>query len=359
MNNDFSLREEILSVTQRWPIIVAFGFAGILLGLVTALFWPAQYQANKALHVGLNVYQIAEDPGVSGVANPQFHFADDYKNWQMANLDNVIYMDSVLDATLAQLRSLDDYWNQVNREQLSDMLNAYWRNAGKWNLVATHADQKFAAQAVEVWEDSIIEKVHSSVQAAQKSLLIDLELRAVLDAQVQAISQMAVFEEYLAALESWQATVHEWPGDQPIDQGARQEILQQCNQILQTLEGSSLLETCPAAESPTETYQKWLDRTILALNQQIQVTQAQLNALETQKDSLAEEYAKASGDSLGLSANLVVEKITTSPPSTTRTRPTSTLVFIGGLLGLIAWGLVWIAKIALARKPPTISEEQA
>ena len=218
MNMDFSIREAILSATQSWPLVLAFGIMGVLLGLVAAFIWPSYHQATKALHVGLNVYQISEEPGVPGIANPQFIYADDYKNWQMATLNNVIFMDSILEGALSQLRSQDEYWTQIKREQFTGMLKVNWRNAGKWNLVAEHPQADFAAQAVTAWENSIIEKTHIAIGSARESLMLDLEIRALMNTQVQATTRLATLEEQLAGLESWRLIIDALPPDQPVDE---------------------------------------------------------------------------------------------------------------------------------------------
>jgi hypothetical protein len=343
---EWSLRREILSAAQRWPLIVAFGLAGIVLGWGISYAWPSPYQAIQELYVGLNVYQVAEDPGISGIANPQFLLADDYKNWQMANLNGLVHMDDVLDETLALLRSQDEYWQQVERPQLAQMLHAYWRNAGKWRLVAENPQPVYATQAAAAWGEAVVQRVHAAIAAAQESMLLDLQIRAILETQTQAIAQAAALEAQLAVLESWRTQLGALPEDQPLDENMHAQ-LQEAASLASAAAGQTLpLESYPLPGSTTQAVIIWLDQVIRALRQNLHGLQAQISALETEKNALAERYAAASQESLGLSANLVVEKISDSPVPASAMRPTGMLVFIGGMLGIILWAILWVAKIA-------------
>ncbi len=361
MNNDneWSLRDEILATTHRWPVIVAFGLAGILLGLAAAFAWPAPRQATLELYVGLNVYQVAEDSSVSGVpgiTDPQFRFADDYKNWQMENLNSLIYTDSLLDEVLSRLRSQDEAWLQVERAQLKEMLHGYWRNAGEWRLVAEHPDAERAAQAVTTWREVIVEQVGARVDAALESLSLDLKTRATQEIQAQATAQASVLEGHLGILKDLRAQIQTGPTDQPLDEITRQVLWEAASQADREAGVALPLDTFPAAGAPLETYIDWLDQAVKALGQKQQELRAQIAALETEKNDLVAKYGAAAQKSLGLSANLVVGKISEEPPQVAVARPTGAFVFIGGMLGLIAWGLLGLARIAMRRKTSTALE---
>ena len=114
---EWSLREEILAAAHRWPEIVAFGLVGVLLGWALALLWPVPYQATLGLNVGLNVYHIPEGQSLSGFDHSELRLVDDYKNWQLANLDTMVSTDRILDETLTRLRSQDEYWLGVDRDR--------------------------------------------------------------------------------------------------------------------------------------------------------------------------------------------------------------------------------------------------
>ncbi len=78
--------------------------------------------------------------------------------------------------TLSQLRAVDPYWNDINRKQLRKSLHVYWRNAGKWRLVAEGDDRLRVAQAVTIWQDIIVDRVHQAVTAAESLMSIEKEI---------------------------------------------------------------------------------------------------------------------------------------------------------------------------------------
>src|SRR5512145_683587 len=119
MDLDWSLREDLLAAAHRWYEIIAFCLAGALLGALLAYLWPTPYRASRELYVGLNVYQAAQDRSASQVAGLVFLNANDYKNWQMASLNSVVFMDVIIDDTLARLQAINPYWTIIGREELA------------------------------------------------------------------------------------------------------------------------------------------------------------------------------------------------------------------------------------------------
>lgn len=189
MNNEWSFRDEILSVTHRWHQVILFCLVGALLGGLVSLAWPSPHRATKELYVGLNIFKADLDSAAT--AGLQFTNVDDFKNWQMASLNSLIYMDSITQETLERLRLQDAYWAGVTREQLTGMLHAYWRNAGKWRLVAESDDPQRAVQAVMAWHDVVVERVHTAVGYSHDLLALDKQLQAVATCQAQALTRLA------------------------------------------------------------------------------------------------------------------------------------------------------------------------
>jgi hypothetical protein len=352
MLNEWSLREEILAVTHRWPIIIFYCLLGSLIGWGIALSWPSTYRATKELYVGLNIYRTQQDHAVAQDAGVEFYNGDDYKNWQMADLNSLIFMDSITNEALNRLRSMDNYWSSVSREELTSMLHVYWRNAGKWRLVAESDDPQHAAQAVSVWEEVVVEIVHSAVQEAQNTMLLDLQLQSITNSQTQIISRTIELKQMRDFLQTWSTETSQLPEDQPLTETDRWSIWSTlANANLSSLAWKSLLDAFPSSERPLSSYLSWLDQANLILDQEGQALTSQAEALGSEKNRIAAQYAEASKKSLGLSTNLEVDKISDDPPQQTVVRPTSLLILIGGSLGLIVWAAVWLAWITLrARK---------
>lgn len=268
MTMDWSLRDEILTAAHRWPLIMIFCLAGAAAGALAALLWPSPYRASRELYVGLNVTQAGEDRSASQQSGLVFVNANDYKNWQMASLNTMVFMDEILDGTLEQLQRVNPYWDSVSRTELAEMLSVYWRNAGKWRLVAEHPEQDRAIEAVVAWQDVIVAYVHNAVAQANQALSLDGQLRPLAEQVAQAQAALAG------------------------------------------------IETDPAARL---------------------AAQNRLEALEQEYQDLSAQFTTASQASLGLAAELLVQKLSRTRVDVTIVRPFGISMLVGLGLGLIAW----------------------
>ncbi len=223
--NQWSLRTEILSISHRWPIIVLFILAGALSGWGAARLWPAPYQTTSEMYVGLDVYRWASDPNVirftGGVA---FNFPDDYKNWQMANLNVIIQTDDVKKEVLRRLRGRESYWLDVNREQLGEMMDVYWRNAGKWRLVINNPQPQHASQAIEVWQQVAIELIQNAIYHARNTMLFDIQLQSIAAQQTRTDISLAAQQEALQQFDQWQTQLSQMTAYQPVADSPRAQL---------------------------------------------------------------------------------------------------------------------------------------
>jgi hypothetical protein len=348
--SEWSLREEIFHVTHRWPVIVMFCLVGSLLGLAISFCLPSPHRATKELYVGLNVYKATEDRNASEHAGLVFSDPNDYKNWQMANLNSLIFMDTIMDDTLMHLRTIDPYWSSLDKNELARMLHAYWRNAGKWRLVAENDNPLYAMQAVLTWEGVVVDRVHDAVYESQQLMILDRQLESLTLTQTQAISRTVELMQIRATLNTWQTSAVQQDTKLPVHEIDRELI----SNLLYMAEAGNdeqrLLDTIPSPEAPLQDYISWLDSVYFFLDQQILVSQTQITTLENRRNEFTKIYADSSQKSLGLSANLQVDKITTAQPEHTVVRPSGMLILIGGILGLITWAILWLTRISLHAK---------
>jgi hypothetical protein len=347
--NEWSFRDEALAATHRWYLIVSFCLVGALAGWLISLVLPSPHRATKELFVGLNISRSADDRFAVEHAGLPILSANDYKNWQMSSLNSVIYMDSVLDETLSRLRLVDPYWRDVSRQELAEMLHVYWRNAGKWRLVAEHENPLYAAQAVIAWQDVIVEQVHTAVAQAQSALLISDEWKAIADRTAQAESQVAGLEQIRRELLDWRLDLSARPADQVLAESDRLLLRQLFDQAGNPDDWQSLLSTYPSAGSLNDAFIGWVDQALPLLEKQIRVSQARINMLDRWQTDLAASYTDATDDSLGLSAELLVQKISDRKLEQIAVRSTGIAILVGAAVGLIIWALVWLVTPALRK----------
>lgn len=342
MSDRVQAREFIVHATQHWTLLVIFCLAGSLSGWVISVLLPSTIHATSELYVGLNVSNLEEAGDISTSFEPQFENADDYKNWQMANLNALVFMDEILDETLSQLRELDVFWNGVSRNQLRRSLNVYWRNAGKWRLVAHGDDRLRTAQAVTVWENVIVERVHKAVSNAENLFSIEHEIEGL----SLILSYNAAREVKLDFLNNSLLTrldsLSNHPPVEPLSENDRWSIWQPVAQAELGVVWKSLAETFPAEGASYQEHAGWIEQALQAIELERQSLVAQNQQLESERAKLNEQYSTAAMSSLGLSQNLEVEKITTDLPQFRVIRPTSTFILIGMLVGFIAWIGYWL-----------------
>lgn len=346
MINEWTLRDELLLATHRWPLIVIFCLAGSVIGLSIAISLPSPSRATKELYVGLNVYQTTTDRSASEHAGIQFRNGDDYKNWQMESLNSLIFMDEVIDKTLIILQEEDDYWSGITRDQLNGMLHVYWRNAGKWRLVAENDNSIHATQAVTTWEDVAIDHVHTAVLASREALVLGLQLQSIITSVTGQKSRLAAISQINQTLREWEITAGQLATDPPLDNSNRLFLWRLLSDVNPDNSLSYLLEDFPVPEAPTQDYITWVEQVIPLLEQEMMILQTQITNLEREHDDIAINYADASQKSLGLSADLIVDKITDSQPQISIVRPTGSIILVGALLGFIAWSLYWFVSLS-------------
>lgn len=356
LDSEWLLRRELLLAAHRWPWIILACLLGSLLGWAISYLIPSPYRATNELYVGLNVYQAQNDRNVVQYSGVEFVNANDYKNWQMANLNSLIFMDFILDETLNILHTQDSAWNQVERPELRAMLHVYWRNAGKWRMVAENQDPQRAAQAVTAWQEVVVTRVNQAILESKNSLVLDRQLAAVVEAQNQFSTHLAALLQVQSAFQAWESSSSQAsaaaPGETSFrpDETDRQELLQILNQAGtggMLPNWRALLEAFPPPGTPYADYQSWLKQVMPSINQEIQTLQAQVDVTEVKKNDTAAQYMAASQKSLGLSAELQVDRITQDPPDLAIVRPTSLLMLVGGFLGLAVWVMFWLGRIAL------------
>ena len=334
---DWSLRDDILVISHRWPYPLLAFLIGCLVGLAASLLFPPSYRAETRIIVAYNADAYARNP-------------DDYKNWQMNQLDEMTKSPHVLEETLERLRSLQSYWQSQTLEDLQDMLNVSWRNTGSWRLTATDRDRERASDAVQVWSEVVMETENDA--KVFSSELLALSSRIYLNEQ--SLIQMRATRDRLnetgIAVQNRKAFLEQLPSDQILDDLSRWQILS----TVATVSGldpawQNLLNEYPSQGRPVYEYIAWLDRAIVSIESSNQIAQNQILNMDTEQAANQQKHADLVEKSYGLSSTLVVEKPFTGVWQVKVIRPTALLALIGGLGGLLVWSTIWLVRISLRK----------
>ncbi len=337
------LRDEILAGFHRWPVIVAFALAGMLLGLVFTYFWPSSYRANVELSVELNPYRVLDDQYISEFSNAEFRNIDDYKHWQMLQLSIVVNSDPYLLETLTRLRELDPYWDSIEMQDLREMLNANWRNAGQWRLVADAENSLRAVGAVATWRDVILNLTNVSIAHSRELFNLELTLRSLNDELVKNQLQGAALEETLGSLTNAFNELNNAEGDFPLSEPDRVDLFTLANQM--AVGSRVIVEEFPDDGAPVSDYSTWVERAILIVERDINSSKVANAALNEQISSVTSEWELGINEAQGLSATLSLKKPQNKEPEVRQVRSYSLAALIGTLVGLLLWILVFLIQI--------------
>jgi hypothetical protein len=344
--DEWLLRDEILAAFHRWPVVVAFVLLGSLLGIVSAFLWPSSYKATTEISVDLNPYRALDDRYVSTFAGVDFRNIDDYKHWQMSQLSILIVSDSYLEETLNRLREKDIYWQDIGIHELGDIVEAQWRNAGRWLLYAEADTSHLAKDAVEAWRDVIIEKASFAITQSKELFKLELTLRSLNDEIVRLRTRQIILKEVNSALDEILAELNKVSTDEPLNQADRLKL---STLVFQTADFSSRWETLirdfPEANATIQEYIAWISWVNAAIELDLKSTGNTIEGLEGELSELNSEWDSAFEDAQGLSATLSIENLSKEALDVNRVRPVGLVALVGGILGLLVWCLVFFAQI--------------
>jgi len=350
----WSLREELYSAFHQWPQMILFFLIGGLIGLGISTLLPATHRATSQLYVALNPYRAYSDSNFTALTNPKYSNLDDYKNWQMAELEALVFLDAITVKTLDSLRSKDAYWQEITALQLREILDADWRSAGTWSLTAEQPYPEFAQDAVKEWSDVILEHVFDATRAALDTALVDEELLEVISKKTEQEARLLRLADIQAALKNWVKESIIADQNQPLEASDRW--------FLQSLAASAadfspgwlaLLEKQPAGEEPLSIHAGWVDELLAQIEIESTFIKEEISNLAERQAELEDLYEESFLKSYGLSPNLYVEKITHLPAR--ELRPTSLYILVGGMIGLFSW--LFYRLIVISRKPVAKTKE--
>jgi hypothetical protein len=293
---------------------------------------PTSYRAESGLFVAYNADAIYRNP-------------DDYKNWQLGELEAFIVTEPVLDATLRKLRVQDPYWDAVSIEDLRTQINSYWRNAGKWRLVAETEEPQRATQLVRAWQETIIEQVGGATTSA----VVMLDLNAQIAAKAAEKVRLGLRAEEITgvrdALQSWRNEHDGGEGSTPLTTLERwqlQTISARAANVNST--AVTLIDQIPSADAPANDYISWVDQIIIVFENELAIIGRQIQEIEVGSEELQESLNAASYSAHALTAFLIVEPLSDDLSSAQPVRLSGQMALVGGVLGVLLWGFIWLGR---------------
>jgi len=344
------LRDEILKSLSQWYLILAFIVIGALLGFGISYLRPAPYQAIKDLYVGIDVKRVNEMEYIIPLAEEEPLNLDDYKNWQLKQVADILTSDSVLLTALEDLQAKDETWNQISLGDFRKALDIYWYDTGVWQLKVTYQNKDQAISGVESWANAGYEKISELTEISQQNSELDQQIWSINLAIRDLKIQRAQFKSFSEKGQEWSSLMSEIDPQEIIPADTYQGFSDWI-QVYLSYEGywEHILEGFPERSQPAGTVLSWLEictkRGLIALDE----VESQLRILEKDRQVLLPAYHEYLDASLGLSANLVLQP-NSSLTDIYRAYQSDTYLLGGAFLGLLAWLLYAVSRISGIRE---------
>ena len=100
----WKIRDEAIKTGSQWYLILAFIVIGALVGFLIAYLVPSPYRATADLYVGIDVVRVNEMEHIIPIAKEEPLNLDDYKNWQLKQVSDILKTNMVVEETLSSLR---------------------------------------------------------------------------------------------------------------------------------------------------------------------------------------------------------------------------------------------------------------
>lgn len=325
MKTNWSLRAEFLTLSQRWPqIIVAFLMGGMI-GWVVTFALPTDYRAMGELFVAVN-------------ADTVFRTPDDYKNWQLEQLETFAISSQILQGTLDTLKNTDSDWGEVTLNQLRNMLSVAWRNAGQWNLVVRTSDPEMARQAAQVWEQILLAELQDTLAHASEAYRLSQQINAISHQLLAVRERLQSLEEAQRALNSWLEAAQKANSASPLTERERWRLESLVGRVAPSNPGGiTLMLDAPEQGSPVSAYIPWVQRAIPTGNAEAIALQKRDGTLRQKYERLNQRWMQADRAAKGLSINIHVEAFNDISPDPEPLRPTEWMTVVGGFIGVLAW----------------------
>lgn len=331
MVSDRSLREEVYQVTHNWPYPVFAFLIGSLIG------WGFSY-VFPPMHQGEVVFSVAYDD-IQACRNP-----DDCKNWQLEQMDAFAQSEAVLMPTLLELQSSDDYWGDISLEEFAEMLKLFWRNTGRWQFVVESNNPERSKLAVEVWSEVFLEKVQTAQEHALNLMDLNAQINALNQTRVRLNLHSIILNIVQDELNEFRNSTASMDGNTPLGNLSRWELYSLAARASgNNIAWRELLDSIPDEGAPLSAYLSWIDRLEISVDHELQEISYQLNQLDQDISSTLAQIENETESSHSLSQTIRFSRMLDGQAVVTVSRSSTTAAVLGGIVGLLVWGWIWIA----------------
>ena len=340
--NEWRLQKKLIQFIKSWPILIAvFLGSGLITWGAVHLFPPLQ-RATADLYIGIDITRVYDVSSAATYTIAEPFNVDDYKNWQLSQVNSIAISERLANLTLEKLQDLDPYWKNISVSEFKGMQDLNWYDVGTWRLQFQAPEIDRALQAVQVWREVLLQDLSRLIQESEDVLEFEGGMRASNTAILNLKTRTTVLELLIEEITAVQAELKKADPQQGMDDSTREEIwLSIAGAAEEDSLWEQILDEIPEKDQPNLEYIFWMDQVLAVVESDYESHLAIMEALVSDHETLTEDYVREIEEAEGLSASLYFEE-EGSQPEIIEFYPDTQMAFLGSIVGLLIYIIIWV-----------------
>lgn len=348
--DSWKFRDELFKSLNQWYLILGFILIGGGLGFAISYLMPAPYQAVTELYIGIDVERVNKLEYIIPIAETEPLNLDDYKNWQLKQVADILKSENVLNKTLLNLSQAESGPDDLTLGDLRKSFDIYWYDTGIWRLEAVQPEKDQAVEILDAWKKAGHEEISRLLQISKTGNAIDQEIWSYNLAISEIKLKRTKYQAVASSCADWITKLSEFSGTSQLDPELYSDIEEWAQLQIETASFSlDAFFDIPAGNESVAAFIAWFtDKENIAENAVEQLTNEKL-ILEEERDQKLPEFYQYLDDSLGLSANLVLLP-NNSDIDVRQIYSTGRFAVGGSLLGFLTWIIFTFVRISSGKE---------
>ena len=340
--NEWKHQNKFIQFIKSWPILIAlFLGSGLITWGAVQLFPPLQ-RTTAVLYLGIDITRVYDISSVATYTIAEPFNVDDYKNWQLSQVNSIAISERIANLTLGKLQDLNPYWENIPVSEFQEMQDLDWYDVGIWRLQFQAPETDNALQAVQVWREVLLQDLSRLIQESEDVLEFEGRLRASNTAILKLKTRTAELNLLIEEITAVQEELKNGDPEQTMDDSARAEIwLLIAGASEEGPLWEQILDEIPQRDLPNLEYILWMDQVLAVVESDNESHQAVMEALISDHESLTEDYVREIWEAEGLSASLFIKE-EGSQPEIIKFYPDTQIAFLGSITGLLIYIIIWV-----------------
>ncbi len=340
--NEWKLREKLVQFIETWPILITVFLVSGLIAWGTVHLFPPLQRATADLFIGIDITRVNDVSSLATYAETEPFNVDDYKNWQLSQINGIATSERIANLTLEKLRELDPYWDDVSAAEFQELQDLFWYDVGKWRLQIQAPENKYALQGVQAWREILLQDLSRLIRESEDVLELEGRMRASDIVISQFGTRVTEMELLTVEIATVQVELESADPQQGMDDSTRMDLwLLIAGAAEENILWEQVLDEIPEKNQPYLAYILWMDQVLAVVESDLESHQAIKEELVSDHELLTEDYLREIKEAHGLSASLYIEE-ETNQPKIIETYPDTQIALLGSLVGLLVYIIIWV-----------------